>query len=147
MALNIPPFHKRMVTVIRDADGRPLAVFETTKSRIVQPDGSIEETQTNESRVLADGRLIHAGMMAGPDAQLPVLCEFCQNPPRSFNPFKRRRATEGLASQGVNCSRCGRCACVLHARPGQDGLWQCIACARREGLLGRLFGWMWEEVQ
>ena len=146
MALNIPPFRKRIVTVLRDAKGEELQTFETVKSRVVQPDGSIEETQTTESRALGNGRLTHPGRMAGPQAEMPLVCELCQNPPRSFNPFQFRRATHSLVSQGNDCSRCGRFTCLKHGRQNRDGVWLCIPCARKGWVLNALFGWLWEEV-
>jgi hypothetical protein len=146
MAFKIPPYHKRIVTVIRGRDGQPLLTFNTTKSRIVRPDGSVEETQTTESQALIDGRLTHPGRMVGPEAQLPLLCEFCQKPPWSFNLFERRHATHGLVEQGDNCGRCGRCACLKHGQTNRDGLWLCTPCTRKVWLGNLLFGWLWEEV-
>jgi hypothetical protein len=142
--LTMPGINQTTELVVRDADGKAIQTFTTNEMILRQPNGSaMVYMRSGEARTLVCGSVWGPGMPVDGPTQLGGVCSFCRRPQRRLL-FFRRPGQHGLCSQaaGRGCEQCGAFTCPRHRRLGEDGMWRCPDCQRREkrrALLSWLF--------
>ena len=119
---------KKTITEIRDINGDVILEIGLTESRIRMPSGEVISQRNSVSIRTVDGSIWSPAQWL--TNRHVGICEQCRHP--KFSLFSREKPSHGivLLKRAQLCA-CGKCCCPKHRRQCSDGVWRCLACAKK----------------